>query len=285
MRVGFVRQLLWDRYGEFWQNLVAGAKAEVRVAQPDLIGKAVLDSRIASIRSIAFRLAAAEALALQHTDLLIVPHLNPTFESNRGGGQDPWIASFPEMLAQTVSGLPPILGVPATLSENIESIAVKTLYQLCRDRALVRRVWDRYRTSSKPTRAVQPTWLSQSSEKPTVAVLSQPWLLREALRRALPWQGEHLVFQNQIDPALLRKEGLQIDGRLATTDSEVIGATRLFARRGGVSELRMIVDGRSGADGWLAKQVGKVSHKPVSTHTLQGLFQDDDLIDILLEPP
>ncbi|UCH26902.1 MAG: hypothetical protein JSV66_04450 [Trueperaceae bacterium] len=282
MRVGFVHQLLWDRYGEFWQLLVADAEAEVRRATPELIGSAVSDPRIAQIPSVAFRLAAAEALALQHTDLLIVPHLNPRSESNRGGGQDPWIASFPEMLAQTVSGLPQILGVPATLSEDIESIAVKTLYQLCRDHAKVRRIWDRYRSSSKPVRATQPSRLSQPSKQPIIAVLSQPWLLCKALSRALPWRDEHLVFQNQFDPASLRKEGWRIDSRLIATDSEVIGATRLFARRGGVGELRMIIDGASGADMWLAKQVTKASHKPVSIYTLQSLFRDDDLNDILL---
>lgn len=279
MRVGLVSTLLWSRYGPFWTNLVEGVSAQPLRADAAALQAARADTRLASLPGLAFELAAAEALALAHADLLLVPELNPGVEEGRGSGQDPWIVNFAGTLRSVVAGLPPLLSVPADLGGNLESVAVEALLALARDPGRVRRVWQRHRAAARPPRAAGVRWLLRPSETRTVALVAQPWLLSDALAARLAGDGEHLVAQHRLDPASLRAEGLRADPRLIPTDAEVLGAARLFARRGAVAELRMVVDERSGADHWLLRRVEAMVNKPL---TVVRLGELDDAADLLL---
>ena len=285
MRVGFITQLLWDRYGAFWRHLLEDTDIEVRLAKPESVQAQLQDARLHPIPGWAFRLAGAQALALGDCDLLLVPDLNPASEVARGGGQDPWIASFPEALEASISGLPPVRAVPASLDTDLEPLAVELLLNLSRDPGKVRRVWARHR-GRLPTQS--PAELSlppASGSHEVVGLVGQPWLLTERLERRLQEEGTTLVSQSVLSPARLREEGWRADERLIGTDAEVLGAARYFGRRGGVDRLMLVLDKTSGVDGWLAVQVERRAHKPLSKVYLQDLAAADELPALLLEPP
>ncbi len=274
MRVGFVTSLLWERYGSFWHKLVMGVGAETLFPEPARLERALTDERLREIPGVAFKLAAAQALVLD-ADMIIVPDLNPGEERTRGGGQDPWVASFPEALATTLGGLPPLVAVPAGLEAPPQTLAVNTLHTLTRDPALVRRVWERNRGLAKPPRYPEPRWQGLSDET-TVGVIGQPWLLSDAVVDKLGAPGKHLVSQHSLEPALLRAEGRRLDPRLIPTDSEVLGAARYLSRKGSVAELVMVAD-RTGTDAWLVSQVERAVHKPFTVTYLHDVLSPDDL--------
>ncbi len=274
MRVGFLTSLLWERYGPLWHKLVTGVGADALFPEPPLVERALTDARLAKVPGVAFKMAAAQALSLD-VDMLIVPDLNPAFESARGGGQDPWVASFPEALAATLGGLPPLVGVPAGLENPPQTLAVNTLHALSRDPALVRRVWERNRSLAKPPRYPEPRWRGLSNER-VVGVLAQPWLLTDVVVGKLGAPGQHLVSQGRLEPAMLRDEGARLDARLLPTDREVLGAARYLSRKGSVDELVMVAD-QTGTDAWLATQVARAVHKPLTVVYLHDLLSPDDL--------
>jgi hypothetical protein len=272
MRVGFITQLLWPRYGDFWVKLVSGAGLGPVYASPERVRRALDDPRLDSIPGTAFRLAAAQALALAlDADFIFAPDLNPGESATRGGGQDAFIANFPETLASTLGGLPPVVGVPASLSvAGLEGLVFSTLLSLTHDAGLVRRVWERQRTAAKAPRLPEPRWRVRPSEGGTVGVIGQPWLLSDALVRRVAGES-HLVSQHQLEPALLRDEGRRLDDRLLGTDAEVLGAARFLGRKGSIERLVMIADETSGADAWLVAQVQRNVRKPFSVAYLQRL--------------
>lgn len=276
-----ITQLLWDRYGPVWRRIVEEAGAEVRFAEPERVRSALRDERLRAIPSTTLRLAAAQALALHDCDLLVAPDLNPGAESARGGGQDPWIASFPEALG-TLGGLPPIEAVPAELRPDLEGRVVEMAQRVSRDPGAVRRAVDRHRAELRPVRVPEPRWTLRPSELATVGVVGQPWLLSDALVAASAREGEHLVSQHRLDPRALRDEGTRYDARLVPTDAEAIGAARLFTRRGSVARLRVLVDREAGADAWLVRQIEKLAHKAVEVVALDELVPADDLPGSLL---
>ena len=273
MRVGFVTSLLWERYGPFWHKLVSGVRADALFPEWARVERSLTDERLLSIPGVAFRLAAAQALSLE-ADMIIVPDLNPGEERARGGGEDPWVASFPEALA-TLGGLPPLVGVPAGLEEPPQTLAVNTLHALTRDPALVRRVWERNRSLAKPPRRPEPRWRGLSDET-VVGVIGQPWLLNDAVVDKLRAPGRHLVSQGALEPAPLREEGRRLDPRLVPTDREVLGAARYLSRKGSVAELVMVAD-RTGADAWLVNQAQRIGRKPLTVAYLHELLSPDDL--------
>jgi hypothetical protein len=287
MRVGFVTQLLWPRYGDFWKALVTGAGLEVVYPVAEAVRGRLGDAQLGAVPGLAFRLAAAQALALE-ADVLLAPQLNPRGGSTRGGGQDPFIADFPEALVTHLYGLPPVIGVPASLEGPLETLAVSTLLKLTHDPALVRRTWERNRSRARAPRLPEPKWRVRPSEGEMVGVLGQPWLLSDALaQRAaahalapevpgrLDRPGHvHLVSQHQLSPALLREEGRRVDEGLVDTDLEVLGAARFLGRKGGVGRLVMLADETSGADAWLVAKVQRLVYKPLTVISLQALGQD-----------
>ena len=283
MRVGMITQLLWPRYGELWERLLSGAGIEVCYAAPEAVKRALSDERLEAVSGFAFKLAAAEALAFDEVDAMLAPELNPGAQTLRGGGQDPFVASFPEALETSLSGLPTVLGVPASVA-GLETLAINTLHSLTRDPALVRRVWERHRNGARAPKLAEPRWRVRPSEGGTVGLIGQPWLLREGVVQEVVARLElpHTVSQHQFDPATLRAEGQRADERLVPTDSEVLGAARYLGRKGGVTRLVMVADETSGADAWLVSRVQKVTRKPLEVAYLQNIFRPDALLDAFL---
>ena len=281
MRVGFITQLLWPRYGALWERLISGAGLEVVFATPEEVQQKLSDERLETVPGFTFKLAAAEALALTDTDVILAPDLNMGTNSLRGSGQDPFIASFPEALNASLSGLPSIMSIPASLTSNLETLAISTLQTLTHDPALVRRVWERQRASARAPKSAEPRWRVRPSEGGTLGVIAQPWLLREeVIRASLKHLGltNHTVSQSQLDPTMLRDEGQRVDERLIPTDSEVLGAARYLGRKGSVTKLVTIADKTSGADAWLVSRVQKLVYKPLEVVYLQDALTPDALL-------
>lgn len=283
MRVGFVTQLLWSRYGTFWARLLEDAGAEVRKPDPERTLAQLGDDRVNGVPGYAFRLSVAQALALSDCDLIVAPSLNHGTDSQRGGGQDPWIADFPGALA-TLGGLPPLLAVPAWLDSSQESLAFGALQQFSSEPGRARRIWDRHRAALRHEPLPEPSWGVQAAGGAGAGVVGQPWLVNdEIVKRVIPG-ATGVVGQHRVDPFRLREEGSRVDPRLVPTDQEAMGAAHLFSRRGSIRELHLVVDGSSGADLWLRDRIGRSTGKPLVTHELRDLLPEDDAAGRLLQP-
>lgn len=284
MQIGFLRSLLFGRYGALWVQLVTDLGLEPVFAQETDTLAALQTSGLAEIPSISFQVAAAEAKALSDCALLIVPDLNLNADVPRGGGADPWIANFSEMLATSVAGLPPIAGVPVTADvATVEARATELLLTLSRDPARARRAWERHSHLAGTPRYAAPRQRIPGETK-TIAVVGQPWLFKEGILAALRSHlGDevHLLLQNELEPQILREEGWRAETRLVPTDAECLGASRYFARRAVVDSLIVLADKRSGADNWLLSQIKKLSHKPVQAVYLQDLITADSFDSLL----
>src|SRR5690606_10293630 len=139
----------------------------------------------------------------------------------------------------------------------------------------------RVRTQARPYKPPPVTWNYRPGDLATVALLGQPWLLNDALAKAVSAPGEHVVSQHRLDPAQLREEGHRADPQLVDTDAETLGAARLTGRRSAVSRLRLITDSGSGSDAWLARRVEKAAHKAVEVVSLQDALAGLDAVDTL----
>jgi len=284
VRVGFVTQLNWRRYGHFWQALVESAGLTAVFAGPDAVRARLDTAQEAGVPALAFRLAVAQALALKDCDTLVVPRLVRETEVARGAGQDPWVMDFGGSLRSVLPGMQALTTVPGWFDESVESLAFEFLQARLHDAALVRRALDRTRSYARAPRVDAPSLVQLPGETRTVALLGQPWLVTDALVELATRAGEHVVGQHRLDPEELRQEGLRVDARLVDSDAEVLGAARLLGRRSAVSLLRLVVDEGSGTDAWLARRVGRSAHKPFEVITLQELLADRDLVDTLVDP-
>jgi hypothetical protein len=272
VRVGFITQLLWSRYGAFWYRLVEASGTPV-LPEREVTLQALGDERLEVIPGVAFRLAAAQAIALHDCDVIIAPDLNAGEEGTRGGAQDPWIASFPDALATTIGGLPPIIAVPASLEPAIEPLAVQTLHRLVHDPARVKRVWAQHRGRIRAPAYREPRWYGRPNQE-VIGLMAQPWLMDDALARRLQDEESVSVAQHQLEPARLRLEGRRFDQRLIATDSEVLGAARLFSRKGSITRMLLVVDESSASDRWLRRQVEAMASKPLEVRTLREVVGD-----------
>jgi len=275
VRVGFVRSVLWSRYGPFWERLIREAAGDVVVASAPEVERWWADPRLDAISGRAFRLAGAEALALASCDLLLVPAVNAGYEGHRGSAQDPFVADLPASLAQVLAGLPRVVGIPTDLdAEGLEALAVTVLHIVNPSPGLVRRVWQTHRTYAKPRSLPGVPAPSLGSPRLPVALVGQPWNLNDAVASLVAREGEAFLRADHLPVALLREEGWRLDPKMAPSDAEALGAVRRFARRSDVTRFRLIVDPESGADAWLAKRVRDVARKPVEEIQLPaGAFQ------------
>lgn len=282
MRLGFITQLLWHRYGMFWTELFKEFEFEPVFATEEAVVRHLSDTRVQAIPGLAFQLAAAQALALQEVDTLFAPDLNPGEDIPRGSGQDPWVASFPETLASSVGGLPLVTSVPAVPTADFEARATQLLLTITHDAARSRRALERHRSRALPARLPKPRFNRIPGEMTTVGIVGQPWLLTPKVLGQVKKEGVHAVAQSAFEPASLREEGWRLEERLVASDAETLGAARLLARRGTVDSLLFIADGSSGADMWLEARIRKLVHKDVETVYLQDVVSRDSFIDILL---
>ncbi len=276
MRIGFVTQLLWSRYGEFWVKLFAEFDAEIHFADKEDSLKLFEDERLSSIPGWAFRMAVAQGLSLADVDILVVPDLNSGDFGQKASAQDPWIANFPETLASQFSGLAQIMAVPVSLGPGIEGLVTTKLMNLSRDPTKARRALERHRGRLKAQRFSEPRWLKRASEKELVGLLAQPWINIKA-ELNLP-DTSYVISQTELDPQVLRSEGQRYDDKLIPTDQEVIGAARLMARRGSVDRLIFIADKDAGADLNLYARLQKLVHKPLELIYLQDLTNPQQLV-------
>lgn len=285
VRVGFVTQLNWARYGGFWVALAGAAGLDAVFADPELVKERFAAPELAAaVPTVAFRLAAAQALALTDAgaESVVVPELVRASGVARGAGQDPWIVDFPGSLRSALPGVGPVHAVPGWFGAELETRAVEFLQAHGHDLALVRRALDRARPLARPQRSGGPQVPSAPAGATVVAVIAQPWLASPRLDELVRREGETVVGQHRSDPDELRAEGLRAEPRLVDSDAEVLGAARLLGRRAVVDRLRLVVDAESGSDAWLAKRVQRGAHKPLDVVTVQEALAGTDPVDALL---
>lgn len=283
MRVGFITQLLWSRYGPFWAKLFKEIGVEVVFADVQNLNYKIKSFNLKEVDGFMFRLAILQALSLDNVDLIIAPNINHASISSKGSAQDPWIANFPDTLAQKVKGLPPILQVPATLRlpyDELEKLVMQILYPLTRQANDIRRVWERHYNIKEP-KFTEPNWSTYANKNKVLGVVGQPWLICEALVEALKNDSNQIIAQHQLDPNYLQQEGLRINNDLTTNDSEFIGAVHYLGRKGSINKLVMLADKTSGSDAWLMKRAKHLTHKPFTVNYIQDLMPANELADKL----
>ena len=72
---------------------------------------------------------------------------------------------------------------------------------------------------------------------------------------------------------------------LVPTDSEVLGAARLFGRKGVLKRLQVLVDESSGSDAWLLKHIQSLTHKPVDVVSIQEHWTPEQAFQMLNVSP
>lgn len=277
MRIGFVTQLLWHRYGVFWSRLFQELEAELFFAESDATLKILSqDPRLEAIPSLSFQLAVAQSLALSDVDLIIVPKLNESDSSVKGSGQDPWIANFPETLVTHFAGLPSIVTLPASLDGDVEAVATTQLLMLFREPALVRRAWERHKGRLRPAKYEEPRWQKRASEKETIGVIAQPWLKPELYLKLS--EDSLVIYPSALDPQKLIEEGQRLDAKLISSDQEVLGAARLLSRKGAIDRLIFVADKQAGVDIKLFERCQKAIRKPLELVYLQDLVTPEGLL-------
>ena len=270
VRVGFITQLLWDRYGSFWEKLLKDAGAEIELPALPVVNRGTDYCGLQKIPSLIFRLAVVQAIDLRDVDLLIAPDLSEGIEANHGVGQDPWVAQFSETLQGVVGRLPPIVSVPVSLTPAIKGRAIQVLHHILQDAAGVRRVWERNQAYARQ-RWRQKCVQDSASTSHLVGVLGQPWVVGTKILRHLKSDSCGVLSQSSFDPQVLRREANNVEPKLLPSDLEVLGATRLFNRRGDVTRLIVVAD-RSSSDDWLLRFIQRNSHKPVESVLLEDLL-------------
>lgn len=289
VRVGFVTQLLFERYGSFWRALVsaAGMSVVLPTRHGVMAHAQAVDPELAP--GLWFRLAAVQAASLADCDLIVVPELNPDTDAVRGSAQDRWVADVAGALVDAVAGLPPVVSVAAYPDSGLESRAVALLQTMLHDSAAVKRVWGRLRADARKlmqATATRPQHSSvESSALPSQALVGQPWAVTTAVMRAATASGLTGLSQRSLDSQRARDEGWAFDAKLIASDAEVIGAARILSRRAGVSSLRFLIDDMAGSDAWLARRVGQAVHKPVENLPWQQLAPAEAGLSLYLNLP
>lgn len=291
VRVGFVTQLLWDRYGPFWRDLVAGCGAEPLFPEAGAVREALAALPADAAPSASFRLALAQALALEEADLLVLPRLNPDVPSERGAARDRWIADLPGALVAALPSGARYVPVAAYPDPAVESDAVTLLTELVRGAAEVGRVWARFRVRAQHlaegrAEAHRAPGADRAAARSfahgdAVVYLAQPWVMTPEVARRLRERDERVVTQLAVDPAKAREEGWRFDEKLVHTDAEVLGAARLLSRRAGASEVRLIVDEGSDSDAWLARRLEQVVRRPFAAQPWPEALGVEDPFDAL----
>lgn len=292
MRIGFVTQLCWERYGGFWTRLFESSGSEVALPERDAVFAALDERHVASVASIPFRLAAAQAASLASCDALVVPALNPESGSERGSALDRWVADFAGALGDAVPGLPELWSVPAEVAEHsgLDGLAAALISAVLREPAAVERVWSKHkalvvsgRWRRRPAASDLPVRAASGSDGgPVIGLVAQPWLLGERLSRAI---GERVVDARALNPARQREVGRRFEARLVDSDAEVIGTARTLSARSDVSSIVHVVDEASAGAAWLARRVREQARKPVETVGLEALLDGPMTLDDLLVLP
>lgn len=279
MRIGFITQLHWNRYGDFWQNIVKDTGAELVFATKEEILANIKDERLENIDNLIFKTAAAEAIALNEVNFIIAPDLNQNRDATKGGGQDPWLANFPETLQTVVKGLPAVYGVPSQNTANIQEKAIELLMSLTHSPNTAKRILNEHLAKLQiPYSDIR----NIDRYRDVKALVGQAWLLDSLTELAS--NDFDLIKQNDIDPQILKDEAARHDKNLIDTDAEVLGACYLFSRKAAINKILFLADKNSSNDLWLNRRAKKIIHKDFETIYIQDLLSDEDLlIEIIQE--
>ncbi|WP_018111460.1 hypothetical protein [Thermus igniterrae] len=232
MRVGVLSGFLSRRYLGFWAAYLEALGAEVVRAEvsPDL--------RQPYCLPVQGLLAQVEALKARGVDYLLLPDLQGGVESERGGGGCPWLLDLEAALLRYYPGLPPVLKVPAELSEKALGRAAEVGHLLTQNPMLVGRALDRAKGFLKPPSPLKTPLGS-------VGVVAQPYLLeeegfREVVRQALA-RVDLLPYFPDLPPERLREEGERFLPMDLPTDLELLGMVHYLHRLGRVKALLLVV--------------------------------------------
>ncbi|KHG65431.1 hypothetical protein QT17_07115 [Thermus sp. 2.9] len=232
MRVGVLSGFLSRRYLGFWEAYLEALGVEVvrAGAAPNL--------RQPYCLPVQGLLAQVEALKAQGVDYLLLPDLQGGVESEKGGGQCPWLLDLEATLLRYFPGLPPVLKVPAELSPKVLGRAGEVGQILTQNPMLVGRALDRAKSLLKPPPPLK-------SPPGSVGVVAQPYLLedegfREAVRNALV-AVDLLPFFPDLPPEKLREEGDKLLPMDLPTDKELVGMVHYLHRLGRVKGLLLVV--------------------------------------------
>ena len=286
MQIALLNHFLWERCGKNWQHFVRALDAQAVVLETAIEGAQLEHPDIARLPGTHLQRAAAEAISLavsSRCDAIIVPDINFGSNSNKGAGQDPWIAAFPDSLAKHFPFLPPIIGVPAhnDLSPaELETFVYHQFINMASDTASLRRAWSRCKNYFLSKQ--QPLQLKNARQgKSYTAIIGQAWYFSSDVKEALRRHYEDVVFQDEWDSSSLSQLGLRLEDKLIRSDSEALGAGRFLSNKGVVSKIICLVDDVSGSDLWLLKRLNKHVHKGVEALSLQTLLSNTSLQDTL----
>ncbi|APD08901.1 MULTISPECIES: hypothetical protein [Thermus] len=231
MRVGVLKGFLSRRYLGFWEAYLEALGVEVVRAE------AAPDLRQPYCLPVQGLLAQVEALKGK-VDYLLLPDLQAGVESEKGGGQCPWLLDLEAALLRYFPGLPPVLKVPAELSDRVLGRAGEVGQILTQNPMLVGRALDRVKSLLKPP----PPFKSPPG---SVGVVAQPYLLedeafRETVEEALR-KVDLLPFFPDLPPEKLREEGDKLLPMDLPTDKELVGMVHYLHRLGRVKGLLLVV--------------------------------------------
>ncbi|BDG15673.1 hypothetical protein [Thermus brockianus] len=231
MRVGVLKGFLSRRYLGFWEAYLEALGVEVVRAE------AAPDLRQPYCLPVQGLLAQVEALKGK-VDYLLLPDLQAGVESEKGGGQCPWLLDLEAALLRYFPGLPPVLKVPAELSDRVLGRAGEVGQILTQNPMLVGRALDRVKSLLKPP----PPFKSPPG---SVGVVAQPYLLedeafRETVEEALR-KVDLLPFFPDLPPEKLREEGDKLLPMDLPTDKELVGMVHYLHRLGRVKGFLLVV--------------------------------------------
>jgi hypothetical protein len=232
MRVGVLQGFLSRRYLGFWEAYLRALGVEVVRASTDP------DSRLPYCLPVQGLLAQVEALKAQGVDYLLLPDLQGGVESERGGGQCPWLLDLEATLHRYYPGLPPVLKVPAELSERVLGRAGEIGQILTRNPMRVGRALDQTKSLLKPAPPLK-------TPPGSVGVVAQPYLLedegfRQGVAEALARVDLLPYFPDQ-PTERLREEGERLLPVDLPTDRELLGMVHYLHRLGRVKALLLVV--------------------------------------------
>ncbi len=265
MRVGVLDTWLDRRYLPFWEAYLRELGLEV-VRPAEAVDAALARAELAGLEAgRPARLVVARVLELKAAgvDHLLLPDAQFGVESERGGGQNPWTADLVSMLVRAVPGLPPVLRVPAELTEHTKGTAAEVGQVLVRNPQLVRRALERTQHLIRP---YTPGGALDAS-RPLVGLAAEPYLLEDArlypeVLEALR-EGDLAPYYPDRSPAFLREEGARMGLRLdLPTDLEFAGAARYLDRLGRVKGVLLLVEDENPAVAALARKIARRLRKP-----------------------
>jgi len=232
MRVGVIQGFLSRRYLGFWEAYLGALGVEVvrAEASPDLRQPYCL-----SVQGLLAQVAALKAMGV---DYLLLPDLQGGVESERGGGQCPWLLDLEATLRRYLPGLPPVLKVPAELSERVLGRAGEVGQILTQNPMRVGRALDQTKSLLKPPPPLK-------NPQGSVGVAAQPYLLedegfRREVQEALASVGL-LPYFPDLPPERLREEGERLLSLDLPTDRELLGMVHYLHRLGRVRGLLLVV--------------------------------------------